>query len=750
MLWQLIIYTSLLFSSLLACKTNEYLIEGKCKQCLLGQFCFNNTARLCEKGHYCPNTTIENICEKFNYCLVASTKPNKCILGGLTCPDEGMDSQDKYLGGLVFCVTLFILINIVFGLVNFYKRIESEKNQKQIIIQKSIQNKFHLLIPYLRKWLLKRRDNEFIYNINYPINLIEYKNINLNVSRKCVLNNVSGYFVSGKINVIIGESGSGKTSLINLLVGKNIKSSKISGEIFIKGKKVKSFLSYYKKSIAYVEQFYDFNENLTVEENLYYYYNLFSKNIELNVNKKVNDLLKFFELNDVRNNIVGGMNNQGISGGQRKKLSLAMELIKSPDIIILDEPLSGLDSASSIKIFRIFEKLTKKGKTIIISIHQPRRELIVYFDYVTILMNGGNLIYCGKKSKIIKYFSDIGYLYNNSNIIDFVIDIVTGILKRNNYHSNYTLEDTKNYLLNTWNNSQNNYKYNLEENTNQNNNLLIPLKKTSISKLCDEIYKFFYLVKRNIQIIFRNKVTLYINFFFSLALSFLISTIYGDRDVNGLVGQFHPSILIISLISAYNGIIVFGIDKKILFHELFNGLNIITVFFSKLFSYFIFDVFTVLIYSIGWFNNVDIRSSYNSVITNYFLIHWVITGISNLLSIFLNKKNMTQIAYLIIVVLWVLNGVNPSYEKLYKNIDNEIITNIFLFITPLNEALKIFIQEELKNYPEYFNGYKSDLYQLYKIDDTYNYKLYLFFYGLTFKILTFLLIYIKYKFKFKK
>merc|ERR1711871_815534 len=192
----------------------------------------------------------------------------------------------------------------------------SEKNQKQIIIQKSIQNKFHLLIPYLRKWLLKRRDNEFIYNINFPTNLIEYKNINLNVSRKCVLNNVSGYFMGGKINVIIGESGSGKTSLINLLVGKNIKSSKISGEIFIKGKKVKSFLSYYKKSIAYVEQFYDFNENLTVEENLYYYYNLFSKNIELNVNKKVNDLLKFFELNDVRNNIVGGMNNQGISGGQ--------------------------------------------------------------------------------------------------------------------------------------------------------------------------------------------------------------------------------------------------------------------------------------------------------------------------------------------------------------------------------------------------------------------------------------------------
>ena len=164
----------------------------------------------------------------------------------------------------------------------------------------------------------------------------------------------------------------------------------------------------------------------------------------------------------------------------------------------------------------------------------------------------------------------------------------------------------------------------------------------------------------------------------------------------------------------------------------------------------IFDLCTISIYTFAWISNVQIRSNISLVFINYFLIYWVISGIANLISIFLNKKNMTQISYLIIVVLWVLNGVNPSYEKLYSNINNSLMASILLLATPLNEALKIFLVEELNNYPECYNDYIDNVYKTYHISKNNNYKFYLFYYGLIFKILTIICIFFKKKFKFKK
>ena len=131
------------------------------------------------------------------------------------------------------------------------------------------------------------------------------------------------------------------------------------------------------------------------------------------------------------------------------------------------------------------------------------------------------------------------------------------------------------------------------------------------------------------------------------------------------------------------------------------------------------------------------------------LIYWVISGIANFISIILNKKSITQISYFFVVMLWVLNGVSPSYETLNNNLNSDIFSDILLTITPLNEAIKVLIKDELINYPLVFNGYISQIYQDYKIDDNYNYTMYLFVFGLAFKTLSILTIFIIYKIKFK-
>ena len=738
MIW--ILFILFYINPVFTCQINEYLVDNQCKKCVEGLFCFNNTGRLCKSGFYCPNFSQEIECSKSNFCLEGSINPIPCVLGKITCPNKGMNKQIPFIAGIFFSTILFLTINLFFYLIKIYYTWKNINFEKRLIYQNSIKNSFRHFIPHLKRWVSRKRsESEISIDIKENKYLIEFKEIELKINNRKILDKITGFFVSGKINVLIGESGSGKSSLLNILIGKLLKKSKIKGNIFVNNKKIKSLKTVYKKSLVYIEQFYKFYENLTVEENIYYYHLLFTNKINFQLESSVKYYLNLLELDNIKELQVGNENRGGISGGQRKKLSIAMELIRNPEIIILDEPTSGLDSASSIKIFRILKKLSNLGKTVIISIHQPRRELLVYFDYVSIMMIGGNLIYCGEKTKIVNYFQNLGYYFNyNNNIMDFVIDIVAGITRRINVIDESN-DENKLFLKNSWKqnfllykpNELDYFKFSFKE-------------KFSIK---NEINKFFNLFNRNIYLIYRNKSNLITNFFFTMFLGFFIGTVYGNKNINGLVFQLHSSLLILSLISVFNGVNVFG--NKIIYQELFNGLNILSIYLAKLASCMVFDIIIVFIYTVSWLNNTQLRYNLMTIYFDNLLIYWVVSGIANFISIILNKRSMTQIAYFFIVMLWVLNGVSPSYETLNNNLQSNLISDILLTLTPLNEAIKVLISDELSNYPIIFSDFISNIYSNYKIDSNYNYKVYLFLFGLAFKILSIITIYIKYKIKFK-
>lgn len=266
---------------------------------------------------------------------------------------------------------------------------------------------------------------------------LSIKNINLSVENKLkksskeILHNVSAVFESRKLNVIMGPSGSGKTSLLNLISGR-LSSNLLtqytsSGEIYLNNYKISDY-HMIRHVCSYVVQEDDhLLSALTVRETLRYAARLRLSKSSFTVKEQhaiVDDIILKMGLKDCANTLVGNDLIKGISGGEKRRLSIAIQLISSPKILFLDEPTSGLDSFTASSIVECLENLTKSGTTIIMTIHQPRS--LDHFGSVLLLAKGGKVAFDGKEDEIISYFDSIGYpVPHLTNLADFVIDLIS-------------------------------------------------------------------------------------------------------------------------------------------------------------------------------------------------------------------------------------------------------------------------------------------------------------------------------------
>lgn len=207
---------------------------------------------------------------------------------------------------------------------------------------------------------------------------------------------------SGRLVGIMGASGAGKSTLLSVLNGTN---SPYAGEVLINGIDIHKNKDSIKGLIGYVSQDDLLIEELTVFENLYFNARLcFDNLMNEEIVTKVDTVLKNLGLYEIRNMKVGSPLNKKISGGQRKRLNISLELIREPAIMFLDEPTSGLSSRDSENILDLLQELAMKGKLLFIVIHQPSSEIFKMFDKLLILDTGGYLIYNGNPVESIEYF----------------------------------------------------------------------------------------------------------------------------------------------------------------------------------------------------------------------------------------------------------------------------------------------------------------------------------------------------------
>lgn len=257
---------------------------------------------------------------------------------------------------------------------------------------------------------------EFSLEPVVPIELV-FKNVNIwaelasgkpcrrTYTNKHIIKNISGSFKPGTATAILGSSGSGKTTLLNYISSRMEDSVlKANGEIFINGNLVHS-INAVKQRTAYVTQVDIVNANLTPKEQMMYVARLSGED---NPEKKVGQILKILNLEGCQDTRVGDETTRGVSGGERKRTSIGIELITDPSLMFLDEPTTGLDSKSALDVAGILKRLADNGRTIVTTIHCPSAEILDKFDQVICLCRG-EIIYYGPPKFITSHFARIGF-----------------------------------------------------------------------------------------------------------------------------------------------------------------------------------------------------------------------------------------------------------------------------------------------------------------------------------------------------
>ncbi|MBI5218685.1 MAG: ATP-binding cassette domain-containing protein [Bacteroidia bacterium] len=243
--------------------------------------------------------------------------------------------------------------------------------------------------------------------ISYTVNNLEYTFPNGDTG----LRNISFSEGHGKLIGIMGASGAGKTTLLNVLCG-TAKPSQ--GEVLINGINLHTEKTKIEGVIGLIPQDDLLIEELTVFENLYYNAKLcFKDKKDDELSALIDKTLINLGLYDRKDLKVGSPLNKFISGGQRKRLNIALELIREPSILFVDEPTSGLSSKDSENVMDLLRELALKGKLIFVVIHQPSSEIYKMFDKMIILDTGGYMVYYGNPVEAVMYFKRVDAQINS-------------------------------------------------------------------------------------------------------------------------------------------------------------------------------------------------------------------------------------------------------------------------------------------------------------------------------------------------
>ncbi len=558
---------------------------------------------------------------------------------------------------------------------------------------------------------------------------------------------------SGNLVGILGGSGVGKTTLLNVLSGIT---KPQSGEVLINGFNIYSDKEkiHLKGVIGFVPQDDLLIEELTVFQNLYYSARMCLDNLpETKLTDLVNKTLIELDLDEIRNLKVGNSLNKIISGGQRKRLNIALELIREPTILFVDEPTSGLSSVDSEIVMNLLKEQTYRGKLVIINIHQPGSDIYKMFNKIMIIDKGGYQIFYGNPTEAVIYFKTKASYANadedqcircgNINSDQLLQIIEAKVVNESGKHTHIRKVTPKEWAEKFNGNAEKiNQKVILENRILPENFYSIPglLKQANIYFIRDTLSKL------------ANRQYIVMSLLMSPLLAFL-SAYFFKYTVNGEYifseNENLPAYLFICVItSLFLGLIISAEeivkDRKILKRESFLNLSWFSYLNSKVMIMFLTSAIqTISFILIGnfileikgmtfsyWFVlfstsclanmiGLNISSAFNSVITIYILIPVIIIPQLLFGGIFvkfdkLHQGSFTSVEFVpVIGDLWT---VRWSFEALateqFKN--NKYERNFFRFDMEISQ------NEWYANY--LINILKKDLWQCQNFKDNVQYK----------------------------
>eukprot|EP00382_Lankesteria_abbotti_P000731 CAMPEP_0113844250 /NCGR_PEP_ID=MMETSP0372-20130328/143_1 /TAXON_ID=340204 /ORGANISM="Lankesteria abbotti" /LENGTH=622 /DNA_ID=CAMNT_0000813253 /DNA_START=125 /DNA_END=1990 /DNA_ORIENTATION=+ /assembly_acc=CAM_ASM_000359 len=242
---------------------------------------------------------------------------------------------------------------------------------------------------------------------------------------KTILNGVDFIAKPCQLTAIMGSSGSGKTTLLNVVAGRASvgRKAEVGGEVLFNGELAPDNINQFSN---YVMQQDHLLEYLTVYETISISAKLKLKSLPREARReRVERVINELGLDECRNVRVGGEAVKGISGGQKKRVSIAIELLDEPSLLFLDEPTSGLDSSLAYDILKVLVDLANVGRTVICTVHQPRSQVFGFFDRL-LLLSKGSVVFHGASADALPFFASLGYnCPSHFNPADFFLDVLS-------------------------------------------------------------------------------------------------------------------------------------------------------------------------------------------------------------------------------------------------------------------------------------------------------------------------------------
>ncbi|MDQ2177379.1 ATP-binding cassette domain-containing protein [Marinifilum sp. D714] len=484
---------------------------------------------------------------------------------------------------------------------------------------------------------------------------------------------------SGKMVGIIGSSGSGKTTLLNVLNGSTEPGK---GNVVINGYDITFDKSKLEGVIGHVSQDDLLIESLTVFENLYYNAKLcFDKHSSFQLIRLVLKLLKDLGLYEARNLKVGNPLDKKISGGQRKRLNIALELIREPSVLFLDEPTSGLSSRDSAKLMDLLKNLALKGKLIFVVIHQPASDIFKMFDRLLILDTGGYLIFNGNPLDAITYFKSQTLRANRTE---------SECNSCGNVDADQIFNIVESEVLDEYGNPTQIRKvspvqwYQRFKDHNKNGKDINDTKELPpVSfKIPSALKQFWVFTKRDVISKFANRQYLFINLFETPLLALILSYIikYYNVDAGNELGYTFsnnsnmPVYLFMAVIVAlFIGLTLSAEeiikDRKILKRERFLNLSKSGYLISKIVILFTISAFQAFLFTIIGNSILEIKGMF----FEYWLALFSAWCFANMLGLIISDSFKTVITIYILIPFilipqLILSGIIVKFDKLNPNI----------------------------------------------------------------------------------
>jgi ABC-type multidrug transport system ATPase subunit len=523
---------------------------------------------------------------------------------------------------------------------------------------------------------------------------------------RVILDSLNGTVKPGQFLAIIGASGAGKTTFLNYLSGRDpSKNLEKSGEIQING--VDRNKIDYGKYVAYVQQDDVLYQTMTVKECLYFAARM-RLPPETDYEERVQSLLESLKLEKAADTKIGGPLVKGVSGGERKRTSIGVELITDPNLIFLDEPTTGLDSFTAQNVIEVLYGLAASGRTVISTIHQPNSEIFEQFDQL-MLMADGRTLYLNDASKAVDYFASIGEKCpERTNPADFFMNMMSiealdepdgddkEELQKRRTEMEVDYKKKIDYLSEKYENSE----LRCNENSRHPEAKELGTDPNEVQKYTPNFCKQFYLLlMRNFKNIIRLPVASYGKIGSYIFVAVLILLVWGhlnhdEQSIQSRTGVLFMTSTLLIMFNVQGVILLFPDERPVFLREHAGNMYSATIyFFAKLLSEIPLLLINGTLYSciLYWavgLNDSDIGKFF--LFWGYsLLLMWAAMGMGFAGGVLVSDKNVAVgMIPVIMIPLMLLSGFFVDQDNILP------VLTPFEYISLFKWSLQVYVYNE--------------------------------------------------------